>query len=236
MINYQPYIENLDYFRRLLDCFRYINKAELGKTEEFIASFSPNQFQSKQWLMNKIYELNLISNKTKVAVLGCKFGSVLFPELLKRNVDMIYGYEMDKYVTPVSKMLFKKFDNKLYCKTFDKVKFINQDIWVKRPLYLDETDMTINTSCEHMPPMKYWSYYKHGTYIFQSSNTDKTFSGNVKLGHINCVKNIDDFKSQMHPMLETLWSGEENIVYTANSKENIEYTVYGKRFMIIGRM
>ena len=100
MINYQPYIENLDYFRRLLDCFRYINKAELGKTEEFIASFSPNQFQSKQWLMNKIYELNLISNKTKVAVLVCKFGSVLFPELLispnfrfdKENVSNYKGY------------------------------------------------------------------------------------------------------------------------------------------------
>ena len=217
MINYQPYFENLDYFRRLLDCFRYINKKELGKTEEFIASFSNNQFQSKQWLMNKIDELNLISNKTKVAVLGCKFGSVLFPELLKRNVDMIYGYEMDKYAIPVSKMLFEK---------FDKVQFVNQDIWIKKPRYIDETNMTINTSCEHLPPMKYWSYYKHGTYVFQSTNTDKTFSGDVKLGHINCVKTIDDFKSQMHPMLEILWSGEENI----------DHTVNGKRFMIIGIM
>tara|TARA_B100001057_G_scaffold449919_1_gene491549 strand:- start:408 stop:1082 length:675 start_codon:yes stop_codon:yes gene_type:complete len=218
MINYQPYFENLDYFRRLLDCFRYINKKELGKTEEFIASFSNNQFQSKQWLMNKIDELNLISNKTKVSVLGCKFGSVLFPELLKRNVDMIYGYEMDKYAIPVSKMLFEK---------FDKVQFINQDIWIKKPRYIDETDMTINTSCEHMPPMKYWSYYKHGTYVFQSSNTDKfQFSGADKYDHINRVKNIDDFKSQMHPMLEILWSGEENI----------DYTVNGKRFMIIGIM
>ena len=37
---------------------------------------------------------------------------------------MIYGYEMDKYVIEVSNMLFEK---------LDKVQFINQDIWIKKP-------------------------------------------------------------------------------------------------------
>lgn len=211
MINYQlDYLNSLDYFRRLLDCFRYINKKDLGKTEEFIDSFSNNQFQSKRWLIDEIDKLNLISNETKVAVLGCWFGSVLFPDLLKRNVNMIYGYEIDKYVIEVSNMLFEK---------LDKVQFINQDIWIKKPRYIDETNMIINTSCEHMPPMKYWDYYKHGIYVFQSTNIDEW-------DHINCVKNIDDFKNQMHPMLEILWSGTQNVEYTEN----------GKRFMIIGKM
>jgi len=206
MIDYE-----LHYFKSILDCFKYINDKEIGKTEEFINSFSYNQFKSKQWLIDQIVKLDLLKDDTKVTVLGCWFGTVLFPELLKRNVDMIYGYDMDMYAIDVSKRLFRN---------FNKVKFINQDIWRKKPRYIDETNIIINTSCEHMPSMKYWNHYKHGTYIFQSTNVTN------EKDHINCVENIQEFENQMPAMLDILWSGENDI----------EHIDDGKRFMIVGRL
>ena len=156
MIDYK-----LHYFKSILDCFKYINDNEIGKTEEFINSFSYNQFKSKQWLIDEMIKLDLLQDNTKVTVLGCWFGTVLFPELLKRNVDMIYGYDMDTYAIDVSNRLFKN---------FNKVKFIKDDIWINKPCYINETNIIINTSCEHMPPMKDWNHYKEGTYVFQSTN------------------------------------------------------------------
>tara|TARA_B100000035_G_C20976948_1_gene543633 strand:- start:135 stop:773 length:639 start_codon:yes stop_codon:yes gene_type:complete len=206
MINY-----NLHYFKSILDCFKYINDNEIGKTEEFINSFSYNQFKSKKWLIDKIVKLDLLQHNTKVTVLGCWFGTVLFPELLKRNVDMIYGYDMDTYVIDVSNRLFKN---------FNKVKFIKDDIWINKPRYINETNIVINTSCEHMPPMKDWNHYKEGTYIFQSTNVTN------EKDHINCVKDIKEFENQMHPMLEILWAGENDIDHIDD----------GKRFMIVGKI
>ena len=206
MIDYQ-----LHYFKSILNCFKYINDNEIGKTEEFINSFSYNQFKSKQWLIDEIVKLDLLKEDTKVTVLGCWFGTVLFPELLKRNVDMIYGYDMDTYAIDVSNKLFTN---------FNKVKFINQDIWIKKPRYIDETNLIINTSCEHMPSMKYWDYYRHGTYVFQSTNVIN------EKDHINCVQNIQEFEDQMHPMLDILWSGQNSIDHIKN----------GKRFMIVGKI
>tara|TARA_B100000513_G_scaffold154323_1_gene73077 strand:+ start:98 stop:718 length:621 start_codon:yes stop_codon:yes gene_type:complete len=206
MIDYK-----LHYFKSILDCFKYINDNEIGKTEEFINSFSYNQFKSKQWLIDEMIKLDLLQDNTKVTVLGCWFGTVLFPELLKRNVDMIYGYDMDTYAIDVSNRLFKN---------FNKVKFIKDDIWINKPCYINETNIIINTSCEHMPPMKDWNHYKEGTYVFQSTNVTN------EKDHINCVNDIEEFENQMHLMLDIIWSGENDIEHIDN----------GKRFMIVGRM
>ena len=206
MIDYK-----LHYFKSILDCFKYINDNEIGKTEEFINSFSYNQFKSKQWLIDEMIKLDLLQDNTKVTVLGCWFGTVLFPELLKRNVDMIYGYDMDTYAIDVSNRLFKN---------FNKVKFIKDDIWINKPCYINETNIIINTSCEHMPPMKDWNHYKEGTYVFQSTNVTN------EKDHINCVNDIEEFENQMHPMLDKLWVGENDIDHIDN----------GKRFMIVGKI
>ena len=70
----------------------------------------------------------------------------------------VYGYDLDMFAIKTSNFLFD------YEKS---VKAITSDIWTKKPKYLDDTNLIINTSCEHMPPMKDWEYYKEGIFFFK---------------------------------------------------------------------
>ena len=199
------------YFRKILQTFKYIEDNDLGKLKEFIDAFSYNQFKSKAWLINKLKELNIFENSLNASVLACWFGNILFPCLLNNGVKHIYGYDLDMFAIKTSNFLFDYKKN---------IKVIASDIWTKKPKYLDNTNLIINTSCEHMPPMKDWEYYKEGTYVFQSTNVthDKD--------HLMCVNNTKEFIDQMHPMLDIIWFGEDKIEHIDN----------GKRFMIVGKM
>lgn len=199
------------YFLKILKTFKYIEDKELGKLKEFVDAFSYNQFKSKAWLINKLKDLNIFEDNLNATVLACWFGNILFPCLLDNGVKKIYGYDLDMFAIKTSNFLFDYEKN---------VKAITSDIWTKKPKYLDDTNLIINTSCEHMPPMKDWEYYKEGIYVFQSTNVTHDQD------HLTCVDSIEDFENQMHSMLDILWSGENDIDHIDN----------GKRFMIVGRM
>jgi hypothetical protein len=206
-------LETRKYFRNVVDSFSYIQKHQLGNHTQLIDSFSTNQCESKKWMIDTLDELGVLQEDKNYGVLGCWFGSVLFPALKKYNPKRIYGYDMDMYALEVGKHIFKGAGN---------ISMKNVDVWTDFPPSLDLVDVIINTSCEHMPPMREWKWYgklkEDAVFVFQSNNMTEYED------HINCAESLEDFEDQMHSMMNILWSGEKPIDYHENAK----------RFMIVG--
>jgi hypothetical protein len=143
--------------------------------------------------------------------LGCWYGSILIP-LLDSKVNKIIAIDLNDNVVRIGK-------NKFF-KNYENVSWSTGDVFTKQINY-SNTKFVINTSCEHMLPMKdwpYWSQLKSNAYFaFQSNNMDW-----IK-GHINCVHSLEEFKNQL----------------PKNSKVLIEDEIddsRGTRYMIIGKI
>jgi hypothetical protein len=202
-----------EHVQRLVGACRYSLKHNLGKLTELEDSIRNNQIISKTWAAEVLDQLGFLKQGTHVAVLASWFGTVLYPLLLEKGC-YIHGFDMDPNVTLLAKRIFEKKD----------VVQKSRDIWTQH-IEIEDCDIIINTSCEHMPPMSDWPKYpqcKSGAvYLFQSNNMY-----GVK-DHINCVDSLSDFIDQQHPMMDILWSGEEQLVYEGNET---------KRFMIVGQI
>jgi len=108
------------------------------------------------------------------------------------------------------------------------VEFICDDIFENFRNQYETANLIINTSCEHMKPMKEWGpapQYKNpwwdrvspAYFAFQSNNMFDIPT------HINCVNNIEEFKEQM----------------PSNAKIMIEDHIKddrGTRFLLIGKL
>lgn len=191
--------------------------AESRHNSDLLDSFSPNQFKSKEKLINHIKNLNIIDKESEIAILGGWYGSILIPAF--KEVKRITLIDKDKDVINIAKnRLFNHYKN---------VDFICDDVFNKfRDQYIS-CDLFINTSCEHMKPMKEWGpapTYKNpwwdrvspAYFAFQSNNMLKIE------GHINCVYDLDDFKKQLPD----------------NAKVMIEDEIKddrGTRFLLIGK-
>ena len=117
--------------------------------------------------------------------------------------------------------------------------------------YIDtykDTNLIINTSCEHMPPMKEWPWFRYSametdTVYPKGYADDKPFYKRVydeaKLssncwfafqsnnmfgieGHINCVNSLEEFESQLP---------ERARVYFRDEVEDTR----GTRYMLVGK-
>ena len=81
---------------------------------------------------------------------------------------------------------------------------------------VEKSDLIINTSCEHMRPMKELNLNTKAYFAYQSNNMLSIE------GHINCVYDSDDFKKQLPD----------------NTKVMIEDEIKddrGTRFLLIGK-
>jgi hypothetical protein len=181
------------------------------KAADIIDSFSDNQFKAKDRLINLLDENGIIDEDSQVVIFGCWYGSILIEKLAPR-VKSIVAIDMDQSVIGIGKNNFFP--------DYDNVDWITTDIFNDkgRRKYIEAT-LFINTSCEHMPPMKEWEWW-HQTdrpyFAFQSNNMYGIE------GHTNCVSNMDEFEKQMP---------SSYII----DKEEIEDT-RGIRFTIIGQI
>ena len=191
--------------------------AEARHNKDLLDSFSPNQFKSKERLINYIRDLNIVNETSEIVIFGGWYGSILIPAF--KEVKRITLIDKDKDVINIAKnRLFNHYKN---------VDFICDDVFNKfRDQYIS-CDLFINTSCEHMKPMKEWGpapTYKNpwwdrvspAYFAFQSNNMLKIE------GHINCVYDLDDFKKQLPD----------------NAKVMIEDEIKddrGTRFLLIGK-
>tara|TARA_B110000285_G_scaffold22277_1_gene21541 strand:- start:4742 stop:5413 length:672 start_codon:yes stop_codon:yes gene_type:complete len=201
----QTIIENL-VSKEMKD---FINIPDLNKNrlrqlrqKDILDSFSDNQFLSKMNLINHIKSLDFLNKDSEIVIFGSWYGSILIPAFYN-EVKKITCIDMDKDVISRAKYeLFKDFD----------IDFITGDVFEFRNQY-KTTDLFINTSCEHMKPMREWGpapEYKNPWWD-RVSPAYFAFQSNAMFDiptHINCVNNIEEFKKQLPDRAEVLIEDE----------------------------
>lgn len=182
--------------------------AEARHNSNLLDSFSPNQFKSKERLINHIRDLNIVNETSEIVIFGGWYGSILIPAF--KEVKRITLIDKDKDVINIAKnRLFNHYKN---------VDFICDDVfkWAPDSSRIKKTDLIINTSCEHMRPMKELNLNTKAYFAYQSNNMTSIE------GHINCINNIEEFKNQL----------------PNNAKVLIEDEIKddrGTRFLLIGK-
>lgn len=168
-----------------LDLFKNIMN-EARNNPDLLDSFSPNQFKSKENLINHIKKLNILNSKSEIVIFGCWYGSILIPAFYNK-VKRITAIDIDDNIIGIAK-------NRIF-KNYDKIDFIVNDafVWANKSSRIKSTNLIINTSCEHMQPMKNLPILNNinSYFAFQSNNMFDIET------HINCVNNIEEFKKQL---------------------------------------
>jgi len=183
--------------------------AEARHNDDLLDSYSPNQFKSKEVLINHVNSLNILNDKSEITILGSWYGSILIPAF--KQVKRITAIDLDEKVISIAKnRLFNHYKN---------IDFICDDIfkWVPDSSRIKKTDLIINTSCEHMRPMKELDLNTNAYFAFQSNNMLDIPT------HINCVNNIEEFKEQM--------PSTAKIMIEDHIKDD-----RGTRFLLIGKL
>lgn len=227
---------DINYLSQVLELFESV---EDGVVERVKDSLSENQFKSKQALIEALESHKILTPQSTVVIWGCWYGTILIPYLQKK-VARIIGIDIDEDVIRYAKKtLFYDYKN---------LQLIADDIFsTYRSFYLT-TDLIINTSCEHMAPMKEWHWFKHGAIatdpvyrrgagdrdpskkrVFSSpklsENCHFVFQSNNMRDipdHINCVSSLEEFKAQLPKRAEVLL------------EDQIEEE-RGTRFMLMGK-
>ena len=195
------------------------------QTKEIIDSFSDNQYKTKNKLIRCVNEF--IDESFNVAILGCWYGSILVPALAPR-VNKVIAIDLDDNVIRVGKNRF--FND------YNNVSWATGDVFTYDPGF-SNIHLVINTSCEHMLPMKEWKWFGAGalsndqdTSIFRTPKLPDecyfAFQSNNMFGiegHVNCVNSLQEFKDQMPERAEILF--EEEVADTR-----------GTRYMLVGKL
>lgn len=167
---------DLDY----LDAVHVAIKSNPDRTHDILDSFSNNQIKAKNTLVKHL--LPYINTDTNVAILGCWYGSVLIP-LLDDKVSKIFAVDLDDNVIKIGKnILFPH---------IDKIRWSTGDVFTYNRPY-EHIQVIVNTSCEHMRPMKQWPFWQQGHIFALQSNNMYDIED-----HVNCVSSIQEFKNQL---------------------------------------
>ena len=181
---------------------------EVRDDKDLLDSFSPNQFKSKLKLINHIKDLNILNKDSEIVIFGSWYGSILIPAFYN-EVKRITAIDKDpKVISRAKYNLFKD----------TNVDFITADVfdWAPDSSRIKNTDLIINTSCEHMPSMKKLELDTNAYFAFTSNNMYDIE------GHINCVSSIEEFKWQLPDNAKVI-------------KEDRIVDDRGTRFILIGK-
>ena len=175
---------------------------EVREDKDLLDSYSPNQFLSKLNLINHIRSLNILNKDSEIVIFGSWYGSILIPAFYD-EVKKITCIDQDpKVISRAKHNLFKDLD----------IDFIAGDVFEFRDQY-KTVDLFINTSCEHMKPMREWGpapTYKNPWWD-RVSPAYFAFQSNAMFDiptHNNCVNNIEEFKQQLPDRAEVLIEDE----------------------------
>lgn len=169
------------------------------RASDIVQSFNYKQVLCKDWLVSKLYEYQLTSFEN-IHIVGCWYGQIIVPRLRGISGEIIL-YDIDRLTIKLARR---------YLEYFDRVSFKVGDATEKS--FKNPNDLVINTSAEHMPPLK----IKRGTFAIQSNDYTSISD------HTNCVISADELRSNYNfKPHHILYSGE---------KQFDNYT----RFMIVG--
>ena len=190
---------------------------EVRENKDLLDSFSPNQFKSKLSLVNHIKSLNILNKDSEIVIFGSWYGSILIPAFYN-VVKKITAIDKDpKVISKAKYKIFKDYN----------IEFISDDVFSTYRNQYSNTDLFINTSCEHMRPMKEWgpegpkSKFKDNKFgvpqTYKISWWKKVspayfaFQSNAMFDiptHTNCVNNIEEFKKQLPDRAKVLIEDE----------------------------
>ena len=119
--------------------------AEARNNSDLLDSYSPNQFKTKEKLISYVRDLNILDNNSQIAILGGWYGSIFIPSF--KEVKRITLIDLNTDVLSIAKnRLFKHYNN---------IDYITSDVFDEnRYGRIKDANLIINTSCEHMKPMK----------------------------------------------------------------------------------
>ena len=159
------------------------------------SSSTTSQLQGKLWLINELQKLDL--KFTKVCLVGGWFAQLITPLLFDNfKVDIIHNYDIDEDAQLISYKFNRRY------KELGKYKAIRTNTLI-HPLK-EEYDLVINTSCEHMYPMKKFRELNpelKSWFVLQSTNEDKFDD------HINCVNSTKELAEQGQ-LKQVLYEGQ----------------------------
>lgn len=174
------------------------------RLEDFVKSYSENQIAAKSWLTEHLKMHTITDPHDKeVWILGSWYGTVLVP-LIRSTLKnpKIHLVDYDQENLDIALRIHQNIQTHCLDVSFDLPEI--------------ETDIIINTSCEHMYPMK--DIPMHGLCFYHSNNFYEDHA------HINCVDSVDELAEQ---------SGIEN----PEKHEMMfhRYDNHHKRYMVIGK-
>ena len=159
------------------------------------SSSTTSQLQGKLWLINELQKLDL--KFTKVCLVGGWFAQLITPLLFDNfKVDIIHNYDIDEDAQLISYKFNRRY------KELGKYKAIRTNTLI-HPLK-EEYDLVINTSCEHMYPMKKFRELNpelKSWFVLQSTNETKFDD------HINCVNSTKELAEQCE-LKQILYEGQ----------------------------
>ena len=159
------------------------------------SSSTTSQLQGKLWLINELQKLDL--KFTKVCLVGGWFAQLITPLLFDNfKVDIIHNYDIDEDAQLISYKFNRRY------KEVGKYKAIRTNTLI-HPLK-EEYDLVINTSCEHMYPMKKFRELNpelKSWFVLQSTNETKFDD------HINCVNSTKELAEQGQ-LKQVLYEGQ----------------------------
>lgn len=189
---------------------------------EVFEATTTDQNKCKKWVLEELnraynYQLNpnhcaqYLPKTPKSIVIACGWYSIMANYLFRFadfDINKIVSIDKNpKYKKP-AEIINKQFSNKFTALT--------NDIFDVLPQHLITSDtLVINTSCEHIDLRRWLDTIPKGTtLVLQSTNMSD-------VDHINCVKNIKEFKDQA-------------AIYIFYEGEKIINWGHHKRFMLIG--
>lgn len=196
--------------------FHFVAKYKPWVNDRLKDASTISQVQSKTWMISELSKLNLQTNN--VALLGGWFAHIVTPLLLEKlKAGRVTNYEIDRDAKKIS----YKFNNR-YIKQ-NRYFAVEKNVMLNK-IYDDNRlerrfDLVINTSCEHMFPMKRFlnlNSKMNCVYALQSTDLD-TYDD-----HINCVASEQELVDQ---------SGLNQIYFQGSRKLDNGMT----RFMVIGK-
>jgi hypothetical protein len=206
MIDFEKNTVSLDLLKRVLKEIK-----NTDRSIDIIDSFSDNQFKSKKRLLELINQHTEIDQNSVVAIFGCWYGSILIPSL-SQKVKKIYPIDLDDMAIRIGKNRFFH--------DLKNVHWSTGDVFTQWRDDYSTTTLFINTSCEHMLPMKEWPWWNNlqndAYFAFQSNNMDQIE------GHINCVPSLEEFKNQLPLNSKVIFEDE------LEDDRGTRYTVIGK--------
>ena len=165
-------------------------------------SYNEKQVKCKDWLCDHLYFDMRTQKFDRIYVAGGWYGQLLIPKLihLYPEASRIKLHDIDEETVSICRNIFFKDSDVVRADVQDCTAF-------------EYDSFLINTSCEHMPPLK----VRPGSYVALQSNNYREIED-----HTNCVDSALELADQY---------GVKDIIFEGD----LEFEKY-TRFMVIGRV